>query len=103
MANKEATARIKINKFLEAAGWRFFPDSNGPANICLELNVKLKEKELNGLGENFEATKKGFIDFLLLNEKGFPSSFWKPRPRTRTHSWARSRRAGTPALKIAAL
>ena len=31
---KEATARIKINKLLEAAGWRFFPDSNGPANIC---------------------------------------------------------------------
>ena len=24
MAAKEATARIKINKLLEAAGWRFF-------------------------------------------------------------------------------
>ena len=72
MGNKEAAARIKINKFLEAAGWRFFPDSSGPANVCLELNVKLKEKELNALGENFEATKNGFIDFLLLNEKGFP-------------------------------
>ncbi len=26
MANKEATARIKINKLLEAAGWRFFAE-----------------------------------------------------------------------------
>ncbi len=26
MANKEATARIKINKLLEASGWRFFAE-----------------------------------------------------------------------------
>ena len=69
---KEATARIKINKLLEAAGWRFFADGNGPANICLELNVKIKQNELNALGENFETSKNGFVDFLLLNEKGFP-------------------------------
>jgi len=69
---KEATARIKINKMLEAAGWRFFPIGNHPANICLEPSVKIKESELNALGENFETAAKGFIDFLLLNEKGFP-------------------------------
>jgi type I restriction enzyme R subunit len=39
MAGKEATARIKINKLLEAAGWRFFADENKPANIRLETNV----------------------------------------------------------------
>jgi type I restriction enzyme, R subunit len=72
LANKEATARIKINKLLEAAGWRFFADSNGLANICLEPNVKIKQNDLNGLGENFETRKNGFVDFLLLNEKGFP-------------------------------
>ncbi len=32
MATKEATVRIKINKLLEAAGWRFFPEGNAPAN-----------------------------------------------------------------------
>jgi type I restriction enzyme, R subunit len=69
---KEATARIKINKLLENAGWRFFPDQEGPANILLEPNVKLKKEELEKLGDNFEKTKKGYIDFLLLNEKGFP-------------------------------
>ena len=35
MSAKEATARIKINKLLEAAGWRFFADGNKPANIQL--------------------------------------------------------------------
>ena len=39
---KEASARIKINQFLEKAGWRFFADAKGPANIMLEANVSLK-------------------------------------------------------------
>ncbi len=39
---KEATARIKINKLLEAAGWRFFADGRSPANIQLEHSVTLK-------------------------------------------------------------
>jgi type I restriction enzyme, R subunit len=69
---KEATARIKINKLLEAAGWRFFADGNSPANICLEPRVKLKKDDLDALGDDFEKAKNGFIDFLLLNEKGFP-------------------------------
>jgi type I restriction enzyme R subunit len=69
---KEATARIKINNLLEAAGWRFFPDGKLPANIQLEPKVTIKESDLNSLGEDFEKTSKGFIDFLLLNEKGFP-------------------------------
>ncbi len=72
MADKEATARIKINKLLEAAGWRFFADSNGPANIRLEPGVTLKTADLDALGEDFEKTGKGFVDFLLLDAKGFP-------------------------------
>ena len=69
---KEAAARIKINKLLEAAGWRFFADEKGPANVQLEPSVKLTGKALDDLGENFEKAVKGFIDFLLLNEKSFP-------------------------------
>lgn len=69
---KEATARIKINKLLDAAGWRFFADEKGPANIQLEPSVALTKQTLDGLGEDFEKATKGFIDFLLLNEKGFP-------------------------------
>lgn len=72
MSGKEAFARIKINRLLEAAGWRFFAEGGAPANIQLEPSVTIKESDLNALGEDFEKAKKGFIDFLLLNEKGFP-------------------------------
>src|SRR5690606_18764441 len=73
MANaKEAQARVKINKLLESAGWRFFDEAKGKANVALEPNVKLSQAQINDLGENFEATKNGFVDFLLLDEKSFP-------------------------------
>ncbi len=72
MSSKEATARIKINKLLESAGWRFFADGDSPANIRLEPNVKIKTTDLDALGDNFEKISPGFIDFLLLDAKGFP-------------------------------
>jgi type I restriction enzyme R subunit len=70
--SKEAKARIRINKYLEEAGWRFFDADEGPANICLETNVKITEQDLNELGEDFEKTKDGFTDYILLDDKGFP-------------------------------
>ena len=72
MPDKEATARIKINRLLEAAGWRFFQDGAAPANIRLEPSVTIKSTDLDALGDNFEKTTKGFVDFLLLDAKGFP-------------------------------
>ncbi|MHB8583226.1 MAG: hypothetical protein ACYDAV_08170, partial [Gammaproteobacteria bacterium] len=70
--NSEAKARIKINKLLEEAGWRFFDDENGKANIVLEPNVKVTTTQIDDLGENFEKTKRGFIDFLMLDSRCFP-------------------------------
>lgn len=72
MSAKEAKARIKINKLLETAGWRFFDDENGSANIQVEANVKITKKQFDDFGENFEKVKNGFIDFLLLDEHGKP-------------------------------
>jgi len=72
MPDKEAAARIKINKLLEAAGWRFFADGSAPANIRLEPSVTIKSTDLDALGANFEKSTKGFVDFLLLDAKGFP-------------------------------
>ena len=69
---KEAKARIKINKLLEESGWRFFDSPEGKANISLEVNTKLTDRALNDLGDDFEKTKTGFIDFLLLDDKSFP-------------------------------
>lgn len=59
--SKEASARIKINKLLEEAGWNF------DKNIKVESGVKLED-----LGEDFEHAKNGFIDYLLLDDKSYP-------------------------------
>lgn len=70
MLQKEALARISINKLLEDAGWRFFPNEKGIANIQLEPNVKLKQEDLDGI--ELKKQKNGFVDYLLLDENGFP-------------------------------
>lgn len=72
MSQKEARARIKINRLLEAAGWRFFDDENGRANIRLELHTRITRNDFNAMGENFERAARGFVDFLLLDDSGFP-------------------------------
>ena len=40
----EAKARIKINKLLEASGWRFEDSSEGKANIQVESGVKFNDR-----------------------------------------------------------
>ena len=67
MSNNEARARIKINKLLETAGWRFEDDAGGKANIQLESGVKFSD-----LGDDLEnavssSGSRGAIDFLLLD------------------------------------
>jgi len=69
---KEARARVKINELLTKAGWRFFDDEKGHANITLESNVKLAKSDIDDLGNDFENTKNGFVDFILLDENNFP-------------------------------
>jgi len=67
MAEKEAKARIKINKLLEESGWIFFDSDKGKATIKLESSIKMDD-----LGEDFEHSKNGFIDFLLVDENQNP-------------------------------
>jgi len=69
---KEAKARIKINHLLEKAGWSFFDNEKGQANIQLEPSVRIKPQDLDSQGNDFEKTKKGFVDYLLLDKEGFP-------------------------------
>ena len=65
--SNEAQARIKINRLLEEAGWRFEDSEAGEANIQLEAGVKYAD-----LGDNFETQKSGSIDFLLLDKDKCP-------------------------------
>ena len=71
-SENEAGARIKINRLLEASGWRFEDNADGPANIRLEAGVKY-----NDLGDDFEKAvsrngTSGAIDFLLLDKDRKP-------------------------------
>ena len=70
--NNEAHARIRINQLLKEAGWRFFADEAGPANILLENRVKITQLEINAWGEDYEYTKDGALDFLLTDNHGKP-------------------------------
>jgi len=68
----EAHARIKINQLLEEAGWRFFENAQGPANILLENQVKITQQEIDAWGNDYERTKNGALDFLLLDSHNKP-------------------------------
>ena len=72
MPPKEAKARIKINQHLQESGWRFFDDNIGTANVVLENNVKITHTVSDDMGEDFEKTTNGYVDYLLLDERGFP-------------------------------
>ena len=70
----EAQARILIDSLLHQAGWRFFDDETGRANIQLEPHVKVRKRDLDVLGNDLEKTAHGFVDYLLLDEHGFPAA-----------------------------
>ncbi len=64
---KEAKARLKINKLLEEAGWRLVDDGENKANVKVESHTRLED-----LGDNYEHAKNGYIDYLLLGSDNFP-------------------------------
>jgi type I restriction enzyme R subunit len=65
---KEAQARIRINRLLEQAGWRFFPHDGKPDNIiCEHRTAKRVFQPAADLGNDFEKAPDGFVDYLLLN------------------------------------
>ena len=68
----EASARVKINRLLEASGWRLLAEGGKPANVCLKLGITIKTSAIDALGNNFEHESKGFVDFPLLDDRGFP-------------------------------
>lgn len=72
MLQNEAHARIKINQLLDEAGWRFFDDHEGKANILLENHVKITQKEMDAWGTDYEKVKSGSLDFLLVDTDNRP-------------------------------
>jgi type I restriction enzyme R subunit len=72
MINREAKARIKINKMLEEADWRLVDDVEAKANVLFETNVKINDPLIENFGDDFENCKNGYADFVLLDNKNFP-------------------------------
>jgi type I restriction enzyme R subunit len=72
MLKNEAHARIKINQLLTEAGWSFFDNKKGKANILLENHVKISQKEIDAWGNDYEKTKNGSLDFLLVDNNSKP-------------------------------
>lgn len=72
MLQNEAHARIKINQLLGEAGWRFFDNHEGKANILLENHVKITQNEIDAWGNDYEKVVSGSLDFLLLDSENRP-------------------------------
>jgi type I restriction enzyme R subunit len=58
---KEASSRLKINRLLEESGWILVDTKDTKSNVDVE--PKVRKSETNDIG---------FIDYLLLDKKGFP-------------------------------
>lgn len=73
MNKKEAAARLKINKLLEEAGWRLTDSEAGRANVDVETRLNPGQQlDAQAAGEDFENTKGGFVDYLLLDDNQKP-------------------------------
>lgn len=64
---KEASARLLINDLLIKSWRRLVDNESGEANVKVEANVVMES-----LGDDFEKTEKWFIDYLLVDNNGFP-------------------------------
>ncbi len=57
---KEVKARINTDRLLQEAGWCFFDDKHGNANIELENNVKITQTNLDGFGTVYKGWEVSF-------------------------------------------
>ena len=71
---KEAKARILINDLLRRSGWRFLTTRPAPQTLSLKQTSNSRRRVLEDLGDDFEKTATGFVDYSLLDERGLPDS-----------------------------
>ena len=72
ICEKKLRQELKLTNYSKTLAGGFFDNESGRANIVLDSNTKITQKDIDALGENYEKTKNGFIDFLLLDEDGYP-------------------------------
>ena len=99
--SKEAHARIKINKLLEEAGWIFFSENGKHSNIILENKATITKQKLEEFGDDFQTAKNGFIDYLLLDDKGFPLIVLEAKKEEINPLLQKSRQGNMHSFKLA--
>lgn len=72
MPTNEAKARLKINELLVEAGWRLSEKDGRRANVIVEQITDLPDANPDSAGDDFEAMPRGFIDYLLLDDRERP-------------------------------
>ena len=87
----EAHARIRINQLLTEAGLRFFEDATGSADILLENHVKITQHEIDAWGNDYEQTKNGCLDFLLVDSDNKPICVLEAKKRVFILWWQQNR------------
>lgn len=82
---KEASARLKINKLLENSGWKLIDDELGQANVSVENHlVADSDGAVSTLGDDFEKVGGGFIDYVLYGQNRKPLAVLEAK-RSKTH------------------
>lgn len=70
---KEANARLIINKLLEQAGWRLVDSEKAKANVSVENHLVVDSVENDStLGDDFEKVSGGFADYVLYGQNRKP-------------------------------
>jgi len=70
MSHTEAASRIRINELLRQSNWQVTGSSSD--NVKLEYDVPISYTIIDDNGNYIEKTKTGKIDYLLLDDSGFP-------------------------------
>lgn len=97
---KEASARLKINKLLEHAGWKLVDDELGQANVSVE-NHLVADTDITAstLGDDFEKVGGGFADYVLYGQNRKPLAVLEAK-RSKIHPLEAKEQAREYAIRL---
>ncbi len=81
----EATARIKINKLLEAAGWRFFADLKGPRTSSSNPALHSQNRRSTTLVRTSRKRPKASLTSYCSTKRASRLSSSRQRPKAKAH------------------
>ena len=98
----EAAARVKINRLLEEAGWRFFAEDGKPPTFAWSRASPSRRRTWTAWVMTSRKPPKASSTSCCSMKGDSRSSSWKRSLKRRTRSPEKSRHADTPAMRIAA-